>query len=289
MHASSRHPADRRGVQAVYVEPLRGFSGAGGLGVRARGILQVFDDLPGKLALIFISMAAVNKAFLFFKGVLTASAAAQAVETAAAEANAVANAAQAESSGLVVVDLDVAKPWQDIPAAWLGKGVDCGGMVLDQLCYAARQPFPFETYSVRTGRGGLHLYFRHPATGPALRNTSGERGNGLGWLIDTRAHGGYVVAAPSMRPEGAYRWVAGCELDVPPERLPDPPAWLAAELDRLADEAQSAVIGPSDGNLIPEGVRNDSLARLAGAMRRAGMSQAEIAAALTNSCSDERG
>jgi hypothetical protein len=126
-------------------------------------------------------------------------------------------------SGLLVVDLDVAKPWQDIPTAWLGTGVDDGGIVLDRLCYAARQPFPFETYSVRTGRGGLHLYFRHPATGPTLRNTAGERGNGLGWLIDTRAHGGYVVAAGSTVAGLAYT----IERDDPVAELP---AWLAERL-----------------------------------------------------------
>ncbi|MEU4421265.1 bifunctional DNA primase/polymerase [Actinoplanes sp. NPDC024001] len=126
-------------------------------------------------------------------------------------------------SRLVVVDLDALKPWQDIPAAWLGKGVDHGGQVLDDLCRTVGQPFPFETYTVRTGRGGLHLYFRHPAIGPGLRNTSGDRGNGLGWLIDTRAHGGYVVAAGSTVVGLAY--TTACDLPVA-----DLPGWLA---DRL--------------------------------------------------------
>ncbi|MFC7530484.1 bifunctional DNA primase/polymerase [Actinoplanes sp. GCM10030250] len=125
-------------------------------------------------------------------------------------------------SRLLVVDLDTLKHGQDIPAAWAGKGVDHGGLVLDDLCRTAREPFPFDTYTVRTGRGGLHLYFRHP-DGPALRNTAGERGNGLGWLIDTRAHGGYVVAAGST--------VAGLSYTIERDRDPaDLPAWLAERL-----------------------------------------------------------
>ncbi|MFD3439038.1 bifunctional DNA primase/polymerase [Streptomyces sp. NPDC058685] len=33
--------------------------------------------------------------------------------------------------------------------------------------------------------------------GERLRNTSGDKGNGLSWKIDTRAQGGYVVAPGS--------------------------------------------------------------------------------------------
>ena len=37
--------------------------------------------------------------------------------------------------------------------------------------------------------------------GPALRNTAGR----LGWKIDTRGHGGFVVATGSLRRDGRYR------------------------------------------------------------------------------------
>lgn len=43
-----------------------------------------------------------------------------------------------------------------------------------------------------TPSGGAHLYYRAPE-GAELRNTCGR----LGWRIDTRAHGGYVLAAGS--------------------------------------------------------------------------------------------
>ncbi|WP_420118278.1 bifunctional DNA primase/polymerase [Micromonospora sp.] len=126
-------------------------------------------------------------------------------------------------SGLVVVDLDIRKPDQVPPPGCPYPAATNGVDVLAALCEAAGQPVPDGTYTVTTGRGGTHLYFRHPAAGPALRNTAGERGNGLGWLVDTRAHGGYVVAAGSTvagRPYAVAR-------DLPVADLPD---WLAERL-----------------------------------------------------------
>ncbi|MGW9636676.1 bifunctional DNA primase/polymerase [Nocardiopsis alba] len=91
-------------------------------------------------------------------------------------------------SGLLVVDLDVAKPGQTPPSLWDRPGVTDGADVLALLAEEAGAPLPLDTFTVRTRRGGLHLYFTHPA-GERLGNTSGR----VGWLIDTRAHGGYVV------------------------------------------------------------------------------------------------
>ncbi|MGH3859981.1 bifunctional DNA primase/polymerase, partial [Actinokineospora sp.] len=96
-------------------------------------------------------------------------------------------------SNLVVVDLDV--PKQDDPprpAAWSLPGVGDGADVFTVVCQSAEQPVPWDTCTVGTPSGGIHLYFAAPA-GVELRNTGGERGNGLGWKVDTRAHGGYVV------------------------------------------------------------------------------------------------
>ncbi|MGY4103932.1 bifunctional DNA primase/polymerase [Nocardia sp. R16R-3T] len=59
--------------------------------------------------------------------------------------------------------------------------------------------FPDDTFTVVTP-GGLPLYFRAPA-GFELRNTAGR----LGRLIDTRAHGGYVVAPGSIVGARRYR------------------------------------------------------------------------------------
>ncbi len=132
-----------------------------------------------------------------------------------------------------------------------------------------------------TPRGGRHYLFRRIAT--AAWRCSESR---LAPKVDTRTDGGYIVAAPSVTGDGAYQWAPGLELDEPLDRLPDPPAWLVGELDRLATGSPTLAhvaagdAGETDANAIPAGQRNGTLARLAGSMRRVGMSAAEIAAAI---------
>ncbi|MBR8745514.1 bifunctional DNA primase/polymerase, partial [Nocardiopsis sp. MG754419] len=106
-------------------------------------------------------------------------------------------------AGLVVIDLDTPKPGQKPPQPWNRPGITDGADVLALLAEETGDPLPLDTFTVRTRRGGWHLYFTHP-TGPKLGNTSGDQGNGLGWLIDTRAHGGYVVGpgCPVTAPDG---------------------------------------------------------------------------------------
>jgi hypothetical protein len=125
-------------------------------------------------------------------------------------------------SGLLVIDLDVPKPGQAMPTGWAADGVHDGADVLAVLAERAGQPFP-ATHTVATGRGGIHLYFRHPADGPPLRNTQSGNGGGLGWLVDTRAHGGYVVAAGSTAAGRPYTVLH----DADPAPLP---GWLAERL-----------------------------------------------------------
>jgi hypothetical protein len=126
-------------------------------------------------------------------------------------------------SGLVVVDLDAVKPGDQVSDRWASEaGIRDGQDVLAVLAEEAGQPVPVDTYTVATPSGGLHLYFQAPA-GTALRNTEGERGRGLGWKIDTRAHGGQVVAAGSEVGGRVY----GVLADREPARLP---GWLAERL-----------------------------------------------------------
>ncbi|NYI05576.1 bifunctional DNA primase/polymerase [Allostreptomyces psammosilenae] len=136
-------------------------------------------------------------------------------------------------SRLVVVDLDTPKhPGDTAPPEWAEAGVTCGADVLAALCERHGQPYPSETHTVRTGRGGLHLYFTAPA-GLNLRNTAGK----LGWKVDTRAGGGYVVAAGSTvngRPYTTWH-------DVPPAPLPD---WLATLLRPAPLPPQRPVVAP---------------------------------------------
>lgn len=117
-------------------------------------------------------------------------------------------------SGLVVVDLDNGDDFCP-PDRFAGArhGLD----VLVMLAAAAGVGVPNDTYTVQSP-GGRHLYFRAPV-GLKLRNTTGR----LGWRIDTRAHGGYVVAAGSRGNDGKYRVIH----DGPVAELPE---WLAEAL-----------------------------------------------------------
>ena len=124
-----------------------------------------------------------------------------------------------------MLDLDVPKPGEETPPeAWRAEGVRTGADVLAVLAERAGEPLEplYDTYTVRTGRGGRHLYFTAP-DGARLGNTAGE----LGWLVDTRAHGGYVLAAGSVVDGRPYV----VERDRPPAPLP---AWLFQRLSRPA-------------------------------------------------------
>ncbi|MEU9776829.1 bifunctional DNA primase/polymerase [Streptomyces sp. NPDC047968] len=119
-------------------------------------------------------------------------------------------------ASLVVVDLDIPKDETDTaPAEWAELGATDGLDVFAALCERAGQRLPTETYTVRTRRGGLHLYFTAPE-GKTLRSTGGS----LGWKVDTRAWGGYVVAAGSTVGGAPYKILH----DAPAAPLP---AWLS--------------------------------------------------------------
>jgi bifunctional DNA primase/polymerase-like protein len=125
-------------------------------------------------------------------------------------------------SRLVVVDLDTPKPGDTPPPQWKMLGVRDGADVLAMLCERAGELYPTGTWTVRTPSGGTHLYFAAPLGVPDLRNTQGAAG-GLGWLVDTRAGGGYVVGAGSVVDGRPY--TVTC--DTPPAPLP---GWLAERL-----------------------------------------------------------
>ncbi|MFB6517825.1 bifunctional DNA primase/polymerase [Streptomyces sp. NPDC056401] len=94
-------------------------------------------------------------------------------------------------AGLIVIDLDM-------PKAKNGLDAPAGVETFTALCERAGQAVP-TTYRTRTPSGGSHLYFTAPA-GIRLGNTAGK----LGPRIDTRAHGGYIVAPGSTTPAGMY-------------------------------------------------------------------------------------
>jgi len=180
------------------------------------------------------------------------------------------------TAGLLVVDVDGEdNPWPADPS--LAEDLVCGPVSL-------------------TPRGGRHHIFRQPI-GKAWKNTAGR----IAPKVDTRADGGYIVVPPSVVDGKPYQWAETFELNVAPDQLPEPPGWLANLLDRPGDlftrgstgdagdgQTSPAVApgstkgpdSPPDGNTIPSGTRNATLARLAGTMRRVGMSRDEILAAL---------
>ena len=130
-----------------------------------------------------------------------------------------------EVSGLFVIDVDNAK----------GK---VGDRTLAEL-EAEYGPLP-ETYTVRTGSGGWHFYFRFDPTRP-LRNGV------LGPDIDIRGEGGQVLAPPTRHPDTGEPYVV--HLDVP---VADAPDWvydllLAPAPAPAPAPAQPAAIQGEDG------------------------------------------
>ena len=137
-----------------------------------------------------------------------------------------------------MVDLDQPKPGETTPEDWRIDGVGDGSDVLAVLAERAGQPYPGDTHTVRTGRGGTHLYFTHPAGTGKLGNTTGR----VGWLIDTRGHGGYVVAAGSTVDKRPY--IAEAERD--PASLP---GWLTDALTPTPACHVGAVVALAVGRL----------------------------------------
>ena len=76
-----------------------------------------------------------------------------------------------------------------------------------------RRPPAAGHLTVATPSGGFHRYYQAPA-GVRLGNTAGK----LGWLVDTRGRGGYVVAPPTRLTQHRYQLVDGYPDPVP---LPD--------------------------------------------------------------------
>lgn len=125
-----------------------------------------------------------------------------------------------------------------------------------------------------TGGGGRHLLFAHAE---GLRNAV-RFAPGL----DVRTDGGYIVAPPSVHPSGrAYAWDVTLDpADVPPAPWP---AWLATRIaaPRVAPQLPAVPgVAAGSGRPIPEGERNATLTSLAGTMRRRGMTEEAIGAAL---------
>jgi hypothetical protein len=187
-------------------------------------------------------------------------------------------------SGLVVLDLDTPKPGELVPEQWAARGIATGAGVLRALAQE-RGTRITPTYTVRTP-GGWHLYYTTPA-GVMLRNTQGK----IGWKIDTRAYGGYVLAPGNPVPPNGYRLVDDRE----PVSLPtwlhqalspkssggcsgravaaatNPTAYTLAALHRECQKVRSAPVGQHNailcraayalGQLVGAGLLEETTAR----------------------------
>lgn len=118
-----------------------------------------------------------------------------------------------QRSGLVVVDVDRQH----------------GGPATRRAVEAAGHVFP-PTLAARTRGGGWHLVYRAPAGRRVPNTTSAIAGIGATPGIDVRGDGGYIIAAPSIRPVdpdpvtgatrvGRYAWTGG-------HALADIPSWI---------------------------------------------------------------
>jgi hypothetical protein len=130
------------------------------------------------------------------------------------------------------------------------------------------------TTAVRTPSGGIHLYYRAPAS-VEIKNSASELAPG----VDVRGHGGYVVAPPSMLDDGGtYTFMKGSQ------KLADAPFWLVSMVRKDTDgpPQNGQQREPADlPESVTDGRRNNYLARWGGRLRRYGMTAEEMKAALS--------
>lgn len=126
-------------------------------------------------------------------------------------------------SELLVVDLDQAKKefqlqgteWGYMHEAY-GPRVN-GDDLLDEMAFklGGDHPSDLTTYTVSTGSGGVHLYYRWPSHWPKISQASPVKG-----LIDVRGnggeYGGYVLGAGSVNESGPYSRTDFADVALPP-------------------------------------------------------------------------
>jgi hypothetical protein len=136
-----------------------------------------------------------------------------------------------------------------------------------------------DTLEFTSGRqnGGRGLLYSVPP-GASLRTTTEKPGEKQ--ELRFQAKGSQTVLPPS-------RHLSGCRYSWKPGHGPDEikpalaPSWLIAQLSASATTGRSSNGVPRQvGNRIPEGGRNDNLTSLAGSMRRRGMAEEAMEAAL---------
>ena len=169
--------------------------------------------------------------------------------------------ATGSKSNLIVIDEDIDED----------KGVD--GVQSLRLWEQVHGTLP-DTVTAITGRGGSHLYFRYE--GSDIKNRAG-----LLEGVDVRGEGGYVVAPPSIHPNGTeYAW------EIEPGEVP-----LASVTDDIKAFLQGGKASAKPEpftlpNRIQSGTRNDTLFKLACSLQEQGFPDSAIVAAVRQSNSE---
>src|SRR5262249_23487874 len=138
---------------------------------------------------------------------------------------------------------------------------DKGGAESFERLEAESGPLPANCPYQKTGGGGWHY----------LLNSEGIRSRtGIRPGIDVRGDGGYIIAPPSSHISGNnYRWRIE-----PNGTLPElPSAWI-----KILSTPKPHT--NHNGDKIPEGARNDELTRIAGGLRRQGLTAEQLYDAL---------
>ena len=165
-----------------------------------------------------------------------------------------------EKSGLVALDVDTRHEGDKSLAALV--------MENDELP---------DTITATTGGGGKHYIFKYTEE-LALKNVVGVRKG-----LDVRTQGGMIVVAPSLHSSGAqYTWDEGkSPFDI---EAADMPEWLTQVIRNFGTAITKKTNKPKAESAaqskIREGSRNPHLASIAGLLRRRGLDEAAIAAAL---------
>jgi len=166
--------------------------------------------------------------------------------------------------------------WNQYPDANIGMATGhlSGLVVIDCDSEGAANRFIEEypeakdTRQVQTGRG-KHFYFINE---PGITNDAGKL---LGSGIDVRGEGGYVVAPPSVHANGRpYEWLNKNTFSRLPDKLKE------ILVSRFKDGRPTNGLAQSVGEKIADHQRNVTLTSLGGTMRRRGMSESAILAAL---------
>lgn len=175
--------------------------------------------------------------------------------------------------------LDVCNWWQRWPYANIGiaTGTTSGLLVVDidprhggdesWKKFVDENPLP-PSLTAQSGGGGFHIYYK--ISTQSIKN----RTNVLPG-VDIRGEGGYIVAPSSQHQSGKfYSW----QNILDQNQISDLPVPLLDLINGKTKSITSRTM--SDG--IPEGTRDDTLASVAGVLRRNGLQQDSIAFALSS-------